>query len=600
MTSTPQAFLRKSLPAIFVGLAGVCFAIGFTWPILGRLGRIGIVDDWSEHLEPDWAAFYTISHFHQAPLWNPYRCGGMPLLAHPLSLCVSPLFLVQLIFGPFVGINLQIPIHIAIGWIGGYVLAKSLGMGLLARLACASIFPASSWFYLHIAVGHLEYLPAMYMPLILALVWLGAERHRLLPWVIAGLLLAMTLGEGGVYQCTRVMIFASLLAVYQAVAKRSLWPVWGFAAFGICSVGFGAIKLLPCWYDVMRLHPRPIGDLEYNQARILLIGIFTRDQFWDRFAAGRSIAGARWAFFEWGAYLSSAAAALAALGAITSPRRAFPWLLAALLFFTLSIGGPRPWDPWALLHHLPLLSAERVPERCMVGVILAASVIAGFGADFLSQRLGVLGVIFGSVLILVAVVDAWMVNRPNLDAPAEAEAPRTFGESLVGSRLSGLPPDVSESLEFRQFYGSPWEMVGTAESNMGALFCNEGMTDFYDTTRRGVVGFNQAGYFGEQLLTRPGSITLHQWTPNALTYEVDTQTPNLLVVNQVYDSNWRVVEGSGQVVSAAGLIGVRLPPGRQHVRLAYRSIAFIAGTLITLLTMMMAAIVWRKEKDGGR
>jgi hypothetical protein len=592
---TCQGASQEKLQVLLVCLGAVCFAAAFSWPILGRLGRIGLADDWSEHLQPNWVAFYTISHFHQVPLWNPYRCGGMPLLAHPLSLCVSPTFLVQLIFGPFVGIDLQIPIHIAIGWIGGYLLATSLGMGFCGRIACASIFPASSWFYLHMAVGHLEYLPAMYMPLTLALFWLGTNRHRVLPCLMAGLLLAITFGEGGVYQCTRVVILALLLSLYLAVVNRSLWPIWAMAALSFSSIGFAAIKLLPCWYDVMRLHSRPIGDLEYNHVRVLLTGIFTRDQFWDRFAAGRPIPGGRWGFFELGAYLSPAAAALVATGIGASPRKVFPWLLVGVLFFALSIGGPASWYPWSLLHHLPLFSAERVPQRCMVGFILAAGVIAAEGADYLSRRMELIGTALASALIVAAVVDAWFVNRPNLDTPAEAEAPRNFGESLAGTRLSGLPSTTSASPHFRQFYGSPWEMVGTAESNMGAVFCNEGMTDFYDITRRSVVGFNQAGYFGEQFLNRPGSVTLRRWTPNILSFDVDTPTSNLLMVNQVYDPNWRIARGSGETVSAEGLIAARLPLGRQHLVLAYRSPAFTVGALITLVTSMIAIVFWRLD-----
>jgi len=579
-------------------VGAVVFAIAFTWPILRRLSFIGIADDWAEHLQPDWVAFYTITHFHQVPLWNPYRCGGMPLLAHPLSLCVSPLFLVQLLLGPFVGINLQIPIHVAIGWIGGYVLGRCLGIGVIGSLVCATIFPASSWFYLHIAIGHLEYLPTMYMPLTIAMLWLGIQRHKLFFCMLAGLLLALTLDEGGVYQCTRVLLLAGLLTLYLAIINKSWWPIWGIAAFGLSAIGFGAVKLFPCWYDVMRLHPRQIADLEYNQLSALLTGIFTRDQFWDRFAAGRPIPGANWAFFEWGAYLSIVSVALAAIGVIFSPRRMFPWLLAGILFFVLSIGGPQWWYPWAILHHLPLFSSERVPERCLMGFVFAVGVLAAFGTDYLTDRLGFPGAIVGSALIVFIIVDALIVNRPNLNTPAETAPPNVFGESLRGSRLSGLPPDVSYSPEFRQFWGSPWEMVGTAESNMGSLFCNEGMTDFYDIGRRSVVGFNEAGYFGEQFLVRPGSVVLDRWTPNALTYNVDMSAENLLIVNQVYDSNWRVVEGKGEVISASGMIGVRLPSGRQRLKLAYRSRAFVLGVIVTFVTSILAIVVWRRENLG--
>ncbi len=213
----PRTALLVEASLVLIGAAA--FAIAFTWPILSRLHNIGIADDWAEHLQPDWTAFYTITHFHQIPLWNPYRCGGMPLLAHPLSICLSPLFLVQLIFGPFVGVNLQITIHVAIGWLGGYVLGRCLGLGAIGSILCAAIFPASTWFYLHLAIGHLEYLPTMYMPLTIALLWLGIQRQRILFLMLAGLLLALTLDEGGVYQCTRVLLLAGLLAIYLAAVK---------------------------------------------------------------------------------------------------------------------------------------------------------------------------------------------------------------------------------------------------------------------------------------------------------------------------------------------------------------------------------------------
>ncbi|HVN28535.1 MAG TPA: YfhO family protein, partial [Candidatus Binataceae bacterium] len=261
----------------------------------------------------------------------------------------------------------------------------------------------------------------------------------------------------------------------------------------------------------------------------------------------------------------------------------------------MSIGGPHPWYPWAILHHFPLFSSERVPERSLMGFVFGVGVIAAFGADFIVRRLGIYGAALTSVLVLAIMVDAWLVNRPNLNTPAETAPPQIWGESLKGSRLSELPTSVTYTSQFRQFWGSPWEMVGTSESNMGSLFCNEGMTDFYDFTRRSVVGFNQAGYFGEQYLVRPGALTLTRWTPNALSFDVDSRTDNVLVVNQVYDSNWKVVDGQGEVVSEGGLIGVRIPAGTQHLKIAYRSNAFRLGIIVTLMTVVVAVIVWRRE-----
>ncbi len=241
-----------------MAIAGLgCFVAAFSYPVLSGLGRIGVVWDWPEFLIRNWVAFHSIHDLGQFPLWNPYECGGMPLLAHPSSQIVTPLFALSLFFGPFTGLNLQIPAHLAIAWTGGYVLARALGMGTLGRLTCASIFPASSWFYLHIGVGHLNFLPSAYLPWIAALVVLAADRRSLTLWACGGLLLAIMFGEGGVYQPTQAAMLAVLIALWLAVVRRSLWPLAGILVMALFALGLGAIKLLPS-IQMMRLHPRPI------------------------------------------------------------------------------------------------------------------------------------------------------------------------------------------------------------------------------------------------------------------------------------------------------------------------------------------------------
>src|SRR5581483_11243842 len=178
-----------------------------------------------------------------------------------------------MLFGPFAGLDLQIPVHLAIAWSGGYVLGQVLGMDWMGRLTCASIFPASSWFYLHIAVGHLNFLPTAYLPWVAALALAGSRNRRLLPWITAGLLLAIMFGEGGVYQPTQAIVLAMLIALWMAAGSRKWRPILGIFVMLAFAAGFGAIKLLPS-FQMMRLHPRPIENIEYSPVKILLQGLF--------------------------------------------------------------------------------------------------------------------------------------------------------------------------------------------------------------------------------------------------------------------------------------------------------------------------------------
>jgi hypothetical protein len=384
---------------------------------------------------------------------------------------------------------------------------------------------------------------------------------------LAGLVLAIMFGEGGVYQATQAGMLAALIAIYLALARRSLWPLGAMMVVALFALGFAAVKLLPSW-QLMRLHPRPIEELEYTPAGTLIRGLFARNQYYDRQRLEA------WGFWELGAYLGPIAAGLALLGVISSPRRAGPWMLAAALFFILAIGGPRAYFPWALLHHLPIFSWERMPERFLILFVLVAGVMAAYGADFLARWRPPFGAILALALVGAAVADAWQVSSPNMHAPVD-------GDLVVGAPAP----------HFVQVYEDPWSMLTLAMANKGALHCNEEL-DFHDVSTMKVIASNRPGYRGEQYLLGPGLLAPRRWTPGALSFDVVTPAANLLVINQNYDANWRVVRGRGEVFSQGGLIGVRIPAGGQYLRVAYRSYAFLLGAAISLATGLLTLVMW--------
>ncbi len=551
-------------------LCAVCFVCLFTYPIIGHPFGASLDWDWPQFLQYVWVQTYSVIHFHQLPLWNPYACGGMPLLANPSSQIVTPLFILPLISGVILGLHLQILAYLAIAWIGGYLLAKSQGMGVLGRLTCASIFPSSSWFYLHLGGGCTTFMPAAYLPWIALLVWLGIERRSLWPWIAAGLVLALIFGEGGVYPWTQAVLLAAIIALYLTLIKRSWWPIEGMIVFWVFAMGFAAVKLLPSLH-MMQSHQRAVSFPEYYPVRVVLEMLFSRNQYYKRsFDYG-------W-FLDVGAYVSLITVALAVLGLLFSTRRAAPWLLVATLFFVLALGDRTPWYPWALHHWLPMFSQQRTPARLLIPFTFSIGVLAGLGADFLGRCYRPAGAILASALLAAAVADAWMVSLPNL-----------------GAAVTGALPVAQASPQFRQVLGSTWENFETAISNEGAIACNEAVLGFYELHgASNVIGFNQPGYFGEQYLIRSGSVTLSRWTPNALSYDVDTPSSNVLVVNQNFDQDWRLAEGKGKVFSEGGLIGVRLPAGTQHLKLVYRSYLFLFGAAVTFLTWIVALVVWRR------
>ncbi len=161
-----------------------------------------------------WVPYYTLSHFHQVPFWNPYRCGGMAMLGNPESGIVTPFIALYLLFGLMPGMILEIYLHLVLAFAGGYVLGRELGLRPLPSVVLAAIFPSSSWLPLHIGGGaHLNFLPAAYFAWILALLLSACRTRRWFPAALGGLVCALTLTEGNY-----TFLYAALLVAMVAVA----------------------------------------------------------------------------------------------------------------------------------------------------------------------------------------------------------------------------------------------------------------------------------------------------------------------------------------------------------------------------------------------
>ena len=70
---------------VVAAITGLGFAAVFCSPIFTRLSDFNIYGDWDIWFGIQLAAQRSVLQFHQIPLWNPYECGGNPLLGNPQS-----------------------------------------------------------------------------------------------------------------------------------------------------------------------------------------------------------------------------------------------------------------------------------------------------------------------------------------------------------------------------------------------------------------------------------------------------------------------------------------------------------------------------------
>jgi hypothetical protein len=139
-------------------------------------------------------------------------------------------------------------------------------------------------------------------------------------------------------------------------------------------------------------------------------------------------------------FLGWAGLALALVGALRYWRRLAAWITSFFVFAIFSLGpllqinGRSIFDldglmvnvplPFIVLHYIPLVKANRVPNRFSVVLMLSLAVLAGFGATWLLKKVAgsrhrVAGwVAIGCTLLLAALLlfEHWSVPLPLTDA----------------------------------------------------------------------------------------------------------------------------------------------------------------------------------------
>jgi hypothetical protein len=548
---------RETLAVI---LGAVAFGALYTYPLLWHLTLPSIQNDWDFNAELNWVAYITVAQFHQLPLWNPYKCGGMGMLANPQSRFLSPFFLLHLIFKPTIGLHLEVMLHLAVMWAGCYVMARALNLSPLAAVAAAVTFCGSSWFSMHLGEGQIVMLPFAYLPWLIAIMLIGLDTPSRIPAVIAGAVLALIVFEGGVLIILYGGPLLGMVAIVEAIRRRSLRPFEFLAIAGVFGVGLAAFKLIPS-YQLTSAHPRqPWGAMAIHWDE------FPKIFFWR---SQQQLSESDRFFIEFSNYISPAFLLLALIAVVTGRWRALPWLLMAAIFLIGARGDDGEIPFWRWLKQLPMYSEMRLSSRFDITLALCVAIVAAYGVDALA-RFGKVGVAIAVVLIAVGAIDALIIGPPFLwHAFDRVEQPMS------------TPPT------FRQFYDIVvFDQTLVATHNTGMPFCYE-----YTGWPTNVLGFNQPGYRGEQYMLGRGDVQLLNWSPNRLQYNVEAPAPATMVVNQNYDAGWVLRHGDGKIVDEGKLLAVNVPAGTQQIELVYSGWAWKVGGVVSLISLAAAILL---------
>jgi hypothetical protein len=520
----------------------------------------------------------AILHWHQAPLWDPYYCGGMYLLGTPQARFASPPFLLTLLFGEPRGEALTAFGMMLLGLEGAFRYARARGAGSLGALLAAPVFALSGIFALSPSLG-----------------WIGFFSFELLPWIalgvrrslrreVSGLLLsaiamAWCVGMGGTYTAPIAALWGAFECV-EHVARQVRRRRWtrlgaglGFAlAAGLLAAGLSAVRLWPI-ADTLADAPRIIGGTPSNGWLVLAKMLFMGPK--DDTEDGSFFIGLL---------------VLPALVLGLTRRRSIPMALTAVLCAWLAAGYAVRPSLFAGLRELPLYTTLRYPERFLIPLALAAAVLAARGVSLLEARVriertrarprraGIAQGLLGLAVVALLLDVGPLVWLHSVHAEKRAMSP---------------PPIADESRPFHQSRGNRWALAYYEPMQRGSLSCWEA----YPVPQSPLL---RSDLPAEQYVLEPGAgtVTERSWSPNAIDLDVDLSRPATVVVNQNWSSGWHA--SVGEVESSRGLLTVTMPAGKQALSLRFRPRSATGGALTSLVAVIaMVLLAWWVRRHGG-
>jgi hypothetical protein len=406
-------------------------ALGLTWPVAGHLlthvpGEATWAFDESTFIWNMWWFKFSLLNLGQPPLETTYIFFplGIKLTTYTFNLFNAAFGLpVQLAGSLPLASNLAILFSYVSSAYGMYLLARYLlrkhygpGPGILAALAAGAVFAFSASRMMYVALGHYNFVTIQWFPFftlyLLKTLRQGGRKNIAMSALFAALCLyaELTFSVFLLFITLIVLIGEGTQRPKEAAEKQP----WRFRIVRLVWVGLLTLVLtapfvlavLPDFLDPAYQEP---GWGEGLKLSADLVGLFTLTPLHP--LAGVDWVGELRAVIEGSSRFSDANTlflgygilALALLGFAVRRREGRVWLWSVLVFAVLSLGplltinGRNRFDldglevtfplPFALLHYLPLVNANRVPNRFGIPLTLALAVLAGYGAAWLYARL---------------------------------------------------------------------------------------------------------------------------------------------------------------------------------------------------------------------
>jgi hypothetical protein len=464
-------------------------AMGLTWPLMAYLpthipGEATWAFDESTFVWNMWWLKQSVLALGQSPLHTGYTFFplGIDLTTYTFNLFNAA-------FGLPLQLGLSLPLASNLTLLFSYI-SSAYGMFLFSRYLLprrprsiapdVAAFVAGAGFafsasrMMYVALGHYNFVTIQWFPFYTLFLLKMLRRGRLKDGRLAGIFAALCLYAELTYSVfllflTVFVFIAEAVARPKAIARQipalgmliatafiltapfilAVLPNFLDPAYGEPGWGEG-LKLSADLTGLFTLTPlHPLSGVEWQtELRAVIAGT-------SRFSDANTL------------FLGYGVLALALLGFLAHRKNTRVWFWAAVSFTILSLGplltinGQNRFNldgldvtfplPFALLHYLPVLSANRVPNRFAIPLTLSLAVLVGFGVMWLLEKLARRGrwaiPLLATLLLVVLLFDQFSAPLPLTDARIP-DVYRRIGAEPGDFTLMQLP------LGWRNSYGT--------------------------------------------------------------------------------------------------------------------------------------------------
>lgn len=323
------------------------------------------------------------------PLWNPHVYCGQPFLANPANFVLYPPVLLYLVLPLPWAFNVDLVFHLILAATGTFYLARAVTGSGSAALLAAVAFALGSNMVDRVAAGHLVLVhAAAWLPWILYFIERALAADRMRNLVLAGLLLGFQILSGYVQGNLYTVYFAGFYFLVRYLGQpgrlnlaRLTGSLGALVVVPVIALGLAAVSLLPAW-ELLARSNRAVESYEFSTQ-----GSFEPEYFFT-FLLPRSVNSPLDVSLEFGCYVGILPIVLACIGGLWARNRrvVMAWLLMLLIAVTFVLGANTPIYRiyyWVL----PMIAKTRVPGRMLLLLVLFVSILAGLGAQYLTENL---------------------------------------------------------------------------------------------------------------------------------------------------------------------------------------------------------------------